>query len=247
MKYLLVAFGFLTTLPVPQLGEYDPKALGRSTAWFPLVGLVMGAIVAGVHYGLAFVFPLPVVAVLSTLLWIVLSGGLHLDGLGDSFDALICATTPERRLEILKDVHLGAYGVIGLVGAILLKAVLIFSLPKEHIFFAIPLAAATARWILVLAAQQPSARPGGLGDMTKQGMLKTDWIPAAVLMIVLLGVSLYFGRWQALIAVAVAHLLAFIVFWIARKKIGGLTGDIFGLSAELVELAILSVFCLTVF
>lgn len=247
MKYLLVAFGFLTTLPVPQLGEYDPKALGRSTAWFPLVGLVMGAIVAGVHYGLAFVFPLSVVAVLSTLLWIVLSGGLHLDGLGDSFDALICATTPERRLEILKDVHLGAYGVIGLVGAILLKAVLIFSLPKEHIFFAIPLAAATARWILVLAAQQPSARPGGLGDMTKQGLRKTDWIPAAVLMIVLLGVSLYFGRWQALIAVAVAHLLAFIVFWIARKKIGGLTGDIFGLSAELVELAILSVFCLTVF
>lgn len=247
MKYLLVAFGFLTTLPVPQLGEYDPKALGRSTAWFPLVGLVMGAIVAGVYYGLSLVLPLPVVAVLCTVIWIGLSGGLHLDGLGDSFDALMCATTPERRLEILKDVHLGAFGVIGLVGAILLKAVLMFSLAKEQIFFAIPLAAATARWVMVLAAQQPSARPGGLGDMTKQGMRKTDWIPAGVLMVVLLGVSLYFGRWQTLIAVTLAHLVAFLVFWSARKKLGGLTGDIFGLSAELVELVVLTVFCVTLF
>ena len=247
MKYLLVAFGFLSTLPVPQLGDYDPKALGRSTVWFPLVGLVMGAIVAGAHYGLSFVLPLPVVAVLSTVLWIALSGGLHLDGLGDSFDALLCATTPERRLEILKDVHLGAYGVIGLVCAILLKAVLLYSLPAAQVFIAIPLAAATARWVMVLATQQPSARPGGLGDMTKQGMKKTDWIPAVLTMLILMGVSVYLQHWQVLIALAVAHLLAFMVFWSARKKLGGLTGDIFGLSAELVELAVLTVFCLTVF
>lgn len=247
MKYLLVAFGFLTILPVPQLGDYDPKALGRSTAWFPLVGLVMGAIVAGIYYGLRFILPMPVVAVMSTVVWIGLSGGLHLDGLGDSFDALACATSPEKRLEILKDVHLGAFGVIGLVCAVLLKAVLLSNLPEEQVFFAIPLAAATARWILVLAALQPSARPGGLGDRTKQGMRKTDWIPAALLMLVLLGVSVYFGRWQALVAVALAHALAFGVFWSVRKKLGGLTGDIFGLSAELVELLVLTVFSVTLF
>lgn len=247
MKSLLVAIGFLTTIPVAQPGEYESDALGRSTAWFPFVGLLIGALVAGAYYGLSFIFSVPVVAVFATIFWVILTGGLHLDGLADSLDGLLPAVTREKRLDILKDVHLGSFGVIGLVLALISKAVLLFSLPEEHIFFAIPLAAVTGRWILVLAALQPSARPGGLGDITRKGMRKGRWLIAMVQMIALLGLAVYFGRWQALIAVVAAHLLALWVFMSARKKLGGLTGDIFGLSAELSELAVLTVFCLTVF
>lgn len=247
MKSLLIAIGFLTTIPVPQIGEYEPDALGRSTAWFPIVGLLIGGLVGGAYYGLGFILPAPLVAVFATIVWVALSGGLHLDGLADSFDGLLPSVTREKRLSILKDVHLGAFGVMGLVLALLAKVVLLFSLPQEQLFFAIPLAAATGRWALVLAALQPSARPGGLGDITKQGMRKNSWLLAALQMLVMLAVAVYFGRWQALIAFGVAHLLILWVFVSARKKLGGLTGDIFGLCAELSELAVLSVFCLTVF
>ncbi|HQN69563.1 MAG TPA: adenosylcobinamide-GDP ribazoletransferase [Anaerolineaceae bacterium] len=247
MKSLLVAIGFLTTIPVPQIGDYEPDALGRSTAWFPVVGLLIGGLVAGAYYGLSFILPASVVAVLTTIVWVALSGGLHLDGLADSFDGLMPSVAREKRLSILKDVHLGAFGVMGLVLALLAKAFLLFSLPKEQLFFAIPLAAATGRWALVLAALQPSARPGGLGDITKQGMRKSNWLLAALQMLVMLAVAVYFGRWQALIAFGVAHLLILWVFVSARKKLGGLTGDIFGLCAELSELAVLTVLCLTVF
>jgi len=247
MKSLLIAIGFLTTIPVPQIGEYEPDALGRSTAWFPIVGLLIGGLVAGAYYGLSFILPAPLVAVFATIVWVALSGGLHLDGLADSFDGLLPAVSREKRLSILKDVHLGAFGVMGLVLALLAKAFLLFSLPQEQLFFAIPLAAATGRWALVLAALQPSARPGGLGDITKQGMRKNSWLLAALQMLVMLAVAVYFGRWQALIAFGVAHLLILRVFVSARKKLGGLTGDIFGLCAELSELVVLSVFCLTVF
>ena len=247
MKSLLVAIGFLTTIPVPQIGEYEPDALGRSTAWFPIVGLLIGGLVGGAYYGLGFILPAPLVAVFATIVWVALSGGLHLDGLADSFDGLLPAVSREKRLIIKKDVHLGAFGVMGLVLALIAKVVLLFSLPKEQLFFAIPLAAATGRWALVLAALQPSARPGGLGDITKQGMRKNSWLLAALQMLVMLAVAVYFGRWQALIAFGVAHLLILRVFVSARKKLGGLTGDIFGLCAELSELAVLSVFCLTVF
>ena len=174
MKSLLVAIGFLTTIPVPQIGEYEPDALGRSTAWFPIVGLLIGGLVAGAYYGLIFILPASVVAVLTTIVWVALSGGLHLDGLADSFDGLLPSVSREKRLSILKDVHLGAFGVMGLVLALIAKVVLLFSLPKEQLFFAIPLAAATGRWALVLSALQPSARPGGLGDITKQGMRKSS-------------------------------------------------------------------------
>jgi adenosylcobinamide-GDP ribazoletransferase len=247
MKSLLVAISFLTTIPVPQIGENDSNLLGRSTAWFPLVGLLIGGLVAGAYYGLSFIFPAPVVAVFATIVWVVLTGGLHLDGLADSFDGLLPSVSREKRLSILKDVHLGAFGVTGLVLTLIAKVVLLYSLPKEQLFFAIPLAAIMGRWALVLAALQPSARLGGLGDMTKQGMRKYSWLLALLQLLLMLGIAVYFGRWQALIAVGVAHLLLLWVFVSARKKLGGLTGDIFGLGAELSELAVLSVFCLTVF
>lgn len=89
---------------------------------------------------------------------------------------------------------MGAFGVMGLVLALLAKAVLLFSLPKEQLFFAIPLAATTGRWALVLAALQPSARPGGLGDMTKQGMRKSSWLLAALQMLVMLAVAVFFRQ-----------------------------------------------------
>jgi len=247
MKSLLVAISFLTTIPVPWIGEEDFKVFGRSTAWFPLVGLLIGGLIAGAYYGLRFIFPVPVVAVFVTIFWVVLTGGLHLDGLADSLDGLLPSVPREKRLSILKDVHLGAFGVTGLVLALLTKAVLLFSLPKEQIFFAIPLAAATGRWALVLAALQPSVRQGGLGDMSKQGMRKMHGLFAAFQVLLILGGAVYFGRWQALIAVGAAHLLILWIFVSARKKLGGLTGDIFGLCAELSELVVMSVFSLTIF
>ena len=192
MKSLLVAISFLTTIPVPQIGENDSNMLGRSTVWFPLVGLLIGGLVAGAYYGLGFIFPVPAVAVFATIIWVALTGGLHLDGLADSFDGLLPSVSREKRLSILKDVHLGAFGVIGLVLTLIAKVVLLFSLPKEQLFFAIPLGSYGTLGF-GLAALQPSARPGGLGDMTAQGMRKYCWLLALLQLLLMLGLAVYFG------------------------------------------------------
>ncbi len=123
---LNLALGFLTTLPVPQLSNEEfvahPDLAGQAFAWYPLVGVILGALLSGVAWLLRFSHLSPLVQASCLLtVWILLSGGLHLDGLLDSCDALFAPVSLERRLQILKDVHTGAFGEIGLVLMISLK------------------------------------------------------------------------------------------------------------------------------
>ncbi|MEA4813056.1 MAG: adenosylcobinamide-GDP ribazoletransferase [Anaerolineaceae bacterium] len=242
MKNLFLALSFLTIIPIETRKVHNPDDLGKAAAWFPLIGALMGALLAGVYYGLQLIFPLPVSAVLATIFWVFLSGGLHLDGLADSCDGLLNASSPERRLEIMKDPRLGSFGGIGLVLAIFLRVVLLNSIPIQEIFFALPLAAALGRWMLILAALQPMARPGGLGDAFAKGLKQDTWMPAALTVIFLV----VLGGWKGIVGALLAHLLAIAVFSFAKRRLGGMTGDVFGLTVEISELSVLAAFCLTI-
>src|SRR5688572_17571725 len=111
MKTLFAAFGLLTAIRVPVTS--DDGLVARSAIWFPMVGLIIGLLLAGGWFLLSSAPPL-VGAGLIVLSWAAVTGGLHLDGLADSCDALFVPATPERRLEVLRDPRTGAFGSAGL-------------------------------------------------------------------------------------------------------------------------------------
>jgi adenosylcobinamide-GDP ribazoletransferase len=236
---LLLAIGFLTAVPV-QTDAPHADTLGRAARWFPFVGFCLGGMVASAHWGLMQVFPPLVAAALTVTLWAALTGGLHLDGLADCCDGLLAATTRERRLEILRDPRLGAFGVAGLTLFLIAKVAAVSALPVAAL---LPFVAAAtfARWLIVLAARQPLARPSGLAAEFAAGQTRTTLGLAALLPVALLGLGV-FGSWRLLLAAALAHLIALGLIGLARARLGGVTGDVFGLIVELSELAALLAF-----
>jgi adenosylcobinamide-GDP ribazoletransferase len=252
-----LALSFLTTLPVPTTranagGAADARqALGRAAVWFPAVGLLLGLLLAAAHWLLAWLFEPLLAAALVVALWAVLTGGLHLDGLADCGDGLLVATTRERRLEIMRDPRLGSFGGVSLLLFVLLKVLAVAGLPASGAaglglpsfgvwWTPLPLviAAVTARWLLLLAGRQPTARLEGLGRAFANGLQPSALLAAGAFTLAVAAL----GGGRGLASLAAAHLVAAAVFAVARARLGGLTGDVFGLTVELTELAVLLVF-----
>ena len=240
MNSLLFALSFLTSIPIrtpaPQHGD-----LGRAGIWFPIVGLLLGALLAGAHYALNQIFSPLLSAALSVALWALLTGGLHLDGLADCGDGLLAAVSPERRLEIMRDPRLGTFGGAALILQLLLKTFAIAALPVPSVV-AFLLAPSIARWLILIVAAQPSARPGGMGDAFKHGLTRSVYLGAAIIPIVLIVLS--GGR--AIIAALLVHIVAWGIIRLTRSRLGGVTGDVFGLTVEVSELMVLLVFAAAV-
>lgn len=236
MKYLVMAYGFLTTLPIRSRADYQPGDLGRAAGWYSTVGFTIGLLTAAAWWAAARFFPAPVSAFLGLLVWVGLSGGLHLDGLADCCDGLLNASSPERRLEIMKDPRLGTFGGAGLTLLLVGKYAVLMAFSYSPIpLWLIPLAAAAGRWLLLLAGFQRQARPGGMGADFAIGFRK--WTVAAAAVPALAG-----GLWAGLtgwIALGVSTLSVLLFQNAARNRLGGVTGDVMGASIEIGELAVL--------
>ena len=235
MKHLAIAFNLLTTLPVRAPADWQPGDSGRAAGWYPFVGLVIGALVAGAYTLLDVRFSPLLTAALSLTFWVVLTGGLHLDGLADCCDGLLHASNPERRLEIMKDSRMGAFGGIGLMLALLIKVSALDALASDRIFPAILLAASLGRWFIILAGCQPLARPGGMGADYASGLSRSALVWGGLIP---LGWTLYLGI-PGLVALSLTFLAVFLLLRFARNRIGGVTGDVFGLIVEVSEILVL--------
>jgi adenosylcobinamide-GDP ribazoletransferase len=239
MNDFLTALSFLTILPVNLKEAPARGALGRAAGWFPWIGAFIGLAAAAILWCLRMVLPEALAAVLAAALWIAFSGGLHLDGLADCCDGLLNASAPERRLEIMKDPRVGTFGAIGLIIAFSLRAVSLYYLGAAA-WLALPLAGALSRWTLLLAVQQPLARPAGMGADFAAGYSKKQMLPASL---VVLALTVLNG-WRGLSALTAVLLTTLAVIRLARVRIGGITGDVFGALIESSELAVLLVSCL---
>src|SRR5258706_5627486 len=135
MKGLRLALGFLTILPM-RVNNIQPGDLGRAAGWFPVVGLLLGLVLSASNWLLLRVFPPALAGGLVVALWAALTGGLHLDGLADCGDGLLASATPERRLEIMRDPRLGAFGGLVLAGFLILKVLATGALPAQMLFSA---------------------------------------------------------------------------------------------------------------
>jgi adenosylcobinamide-GDP ribazoletransferase len=232
MKYLAIAFNLLTILPVGAPADWNPGDSGRAAGWYPFVGLVIGALVATAYTLSGLLFSPLVTAAVALALWVFLTGGLHLDGLADCCDGLFHASNPERRLEIMKDSHMGAFGGIGLGLALLLKVSAIASLTTDRAVPAILFAASLGRWFIIPAGFQPPARPGGLGADFASGLQRSALLWGGL---VPLGLAIYLG-WQGIVTLGITFLAVLMLLRFARLRIRGVTGDVFGLVVEVAEI-----------
>ena len=235
LSALRMAFGFMNVLPIPQKKEWNDRDFGWSAVFFPLTGAVIGLITGAALRVFAAVFAKPIAAFLTLIVWILLSGGLHWDGLAECFDGFGCSAAPERRLEIMKDSRLGTYGALGIFCAAMLKWLCIWQLPGTGILIFFALAGASARWAMLTLLRQPVVNPNGLAAMLRKHCPQRIALYAAPLPILL---GLLYGRF-GLIYPLTALITAVILGRIAKKKIGGINGDVLGFSVELAEIVIL--------
>jgi len=237
MISLLTAFQFLTTFPAIIRRAFTAQELGRAVGYFPLVGLALGGALYGLSAGLRLIFPLPVVAISILIAWLLLTRALHFDGFLDSCDGLFGGFTPERRLEIMRDSRVGAFGVAGGGLLLLAKYAAIISLPH---LTGLLLAPVLGRWVLSMAIfAYPYAREKGLGRDMKDNVLWPQVILATTITIL---VAWFFAEWTGLLAVVLAGLVLWLGAGFILRRIPGLTGDSYGALCELTELAVLLFF-----
>lgn len=222
------AFSFLTILP---LGYAEGRKPGWSFAWFPLVGLLIGVILALIASFSPFEHSVNTFLVLAA--WVVMTGGLHLDGFGDSCDGLLATVEPERRLEIMKDPRAGSWAVVGLVLLLLGKWVTIGTvLPRLLILPPI-----LGRWAMVIAAYRfPYARQSGMGSYYRDGLGNAQVTVATGLTLISTIVAAH-DVVTAVILLGMSLVTVLIVGqWAARRLGEGITGDVYGAICELTEL-----------
>jgi adenosylcobinamide-GDP ribazoletransferase len=238
------AVQFLSILPVPgsaQLFEKDKVTPGLviGCEYFPLVGLLLALLLWLLVLVFAPFVPQLVLAALLVAALVMLTGGLHLDGLMDSCDGLFGGRTRERKLEIMRDSRVGSFGVLGAACLLLLKFALFASLKVHALPFALMMTLPPARWAMVLALRVfPSARPSGLGAAFHQAVTTERLLVAGI---IALAIALVLGQLIGLLVWMAATVTALLLgFWITRS-IGGLTGDSYGAIEEVVEVVALLV------
>jgi cobalamin 5'-phosphate synthase/cobalamin synthase len=238
MRSLAAALSFLTRLPVGRFVSFDAADVARSSGWFPLVGLAIGAICAGAAFLLRGHLPLPLVAVIVLALDAVVTGALHFDGLADSADGFGGGKDRDDVLRIMRDHAIGSYGATALVLLSLFKAAAYSALLEgDRWFAAILLTPAVGRWsILLLTAALPYARPTGsvVRGIGKRSLFWGTWILTAAIA--------PSGVWYAAAAAAAAILVSALFGLYCHSRIGGITGDTLGANVELCECAALVAF-----
>lgn len=237
MLSLLTAFQFLTTFPAVIRRIFTAGELGRAVGFFPLVGLALGGVFYGLVSGLRLIFPSQVVAVFVLAAWLLLTRALHFDGFLDTCDGLFGGFTPERRLEIMRDSRVGAFGVAGGGLLLLAKYAAIVSLPHLS---GLVLAPVLGRWVLSIAIfAYPYAREKGLGRDMKDNV---RWPQVLLATLISLLAAWLFAGWTGLLAFALAGTVVWLGAGFILRRIPGLTGDSYGALCELAELAVLLLF-----
>jgi adenosylcobinamide-GDP ribazoletransferase len=231
------ALKFLTIFPAPKRWGKTIEELGQSLSYFPLIGLILGAMLLGLDYGLSLILPDAVVNVLLIITLVIMTGAHHLDGLMDSFDGTVSGKSRDRRLEIMADSHVGTFGIIAAILLLLLKYASLSSVPANVIMPALLLMPTLGRWIVVNTIFIfPSAKSSGMGFVFKKG---ATWQRLTIATIIALAASVLLLRWHGAVLMAALWLITFGIASYFRSRLGGLTGDVYGAINELSEVLVL--------
>ena len=229
IKGLILSLQFFTRIPINIPIDFSKENLKYGVFFLPLVGGIIGGLGGLIYYLLA-PYNLMIASFLSLLATIILTGGLHIDGLSDTFDGFFSNKDKEKTLEIMRDSRVGAFGVLSIVLQILFKFILILNIPNLPI--ALALSFANSRWIMsLMMCNKKSARSNGLGKMFNDTKPKKIVILSGIIYITILVVL----DIKYIIPLIINFLLAEWISYISCKKIDGVTGDVYGCMAELGE------------
>jgi adenosylcobinamide-GDP ribazoletransferase len=229
------ALQFLTLFPCPRWMEHSPDAVGRSAIFFPVIGLMLGSILALVNFLLE---PFASAGLLSVILVSILAfvtRGLHLDGVGDTFDGLGAGGDRDRVLSIMDDSHTGVFGLIAIVLVLFLKIHALESMDVDR-WRALLAAPILGRWAMVLLGYRSKAGKDGLGSnlidhLTTKHLLLATFLTLLLVAAILRGSGIVMMAWVAVFTIASKHYF--------NRRLGGVTGDTFGAVGELSETSVM--------
>lgn len=243
MMSFLAAWRFLTSVPIPFNKEdwnrpLTQEQFARSLVYYPFIGLLIGGILCALYWLFSHFLPLIMADALLLGSLVMLTGGLHLDGVVDTFDGLAGGhRSPERRKQIMKEPGVGAIGVVVLVVLLGIKYVALLSVPDSVIYSTLILMSVISRWAMVYAVfRYPYAREQGMGKSLKDGSGQVVLILASVTALIIVAFA---GGWLGVIMIVLIWLLTIALARFFRGKFEGLTGDSYGTINEFSEFAVL--------
>ena len=239
---ILLALQFLTIIPI-KIAKVDDKSIARSLIYYPLIGLLLGAIlVAGLALLLVLNFLMMPVSIILVVLLIIFTGGLHLDGLSDTFDALLSRKPREEMLQIMRDSHAGVLGIVAVICVILLKIAILSSLSLASMTAGLLLMCVSSRWSMVFSIFLFSyARKDGKAKVFTEGITPRIFIFATIIGLACAGLIAKFG---GIFVFGISALGAYVIGKFVSRKLGGITGDTLGAANEITEVVVLLCICI---
>ncbi|MFA7294717.1 MAG: adenosylcobinamide-GDP ribazoletransferase [Candidatus Omnitrophota bacterium] len=242
MSSFLLALQFLTVLPL-KVKQFNEKRMAWALVFFPVVGLFLGLMLVVLNMLLSVSGILPaVVNIILVIVLIILTGGMHMDGLSDTADAFLSGKDKEGILKIMRDPHVGVMGVLSLISSILLKIGLLSSMSVIVKPAALILMCILSRWAVVMVMYLfPYARQEGKAKLFMQG-LNLKILIVSLIIVLVFSFSIWgLKGWLVLLIVSGC---AYLINLAIAKKIGGVTGDTLGATIEIMEVTILLTVCI---
>jgi adenosylcobinamide-GDP ribazoletransferase len=232
----LLAISFLTRLPIVKR-DFTGLKLASSSWAFPLVGAIVGAWAWAVYVCALSIGISPIISAwLAIFFQIILTGGLHEDGLADTADGLASSRSKEQKLAIMRDSRIGSYGVVALLIAISLRANAISVFPAHSLWFFVA-AEVTSRALMVLVMRgSASARAEGLSASAGRPTGKQTIFS---LFIGVFSLFIATSFLNAIFCIIIIAIIFFVIREISRKNFGGITGDVLGASQQISEATLL--------
>lgn len=237
MRSFLLALQFLTIIPV-KMKDVEEKKIPGALIYFPLIGLLLGLVLAGMDKLLFILnFEQFIINTILVVLLIVLTGGLHLDGLSDTFDAFLSRKNKEEMLKILRDSHIGVMGVLSLISIILLKIAFLSSINISSKIISLLLMCILSRWSLVFVMFLfPYAREEGKAKVFIQGINFKIFISSTL---IALACTIAIWKIKGLFVFIIIAMSSYMIGKFINNKIGGMTGDTIGATSEVAEIIVL--------
>lgn len=227
---MVSAFTLLTVIPLPFTGGANTPPSKSAPLLFPVVGLIIGLAMAGAFVLADRWLPIQLAAALTLAVGVGITGAIHIDGVADFADGVFGGQTPEDRLRIMKLPDVGAFGVVAVGLVLLVDWTAVSSLAGANIWATFAVIGTVSRTgPLVVMSMTQYVSSGGLGQ-SYSGLAR----PAlAGSILVSAGIAFVAGGALALAVTAAGLLMAAVIGWVAKKRLGGATGDVYGASVEL--------------
>ncbi|HAV10695.1 MAG TPA: adenosylcobinamide-GDP ribazoletransferase [Dehalococcoidia bacterium] len=236
-----VALQFLTIFPVPRRFIAKMEHVGESVVYFPIIGLIIGIILALLSIALSYVFPRQIVSVLLVIALAVLTGAHHIDGVADTFDGIIAGKSKAERMTIMSDTKIGTFGITAIALVLLFKySTLVVTGGIQPLI----LMTVLSRWSMVsILFMFNSAKKSGMGFAYKQG---ATWQRFLMATIITLLIAIVLSGWNGLILIMLIWLLSFGIGKWVQSRIDGITGDTCGALNEINEaMTLLFIVCIS--